>query len=110
MNIFVFFANFLADMGEKPAKHELDRIDNNKGYDPTNCRWVETKINANNRENNHSITFRGKAQNIKQWAADLKCSHSALGYRLRSGWSVEEAFTTPFNHGNAWKRGTRKCV
>ena len=33
------FLNFLKDMGEKPNKLSLDRIDNNKGYFIENCKW-----------------------------------------------------------------------
>lgn len=43
------FENFLADMGEKPPRHDLDRKDNNLGYTPGNCRWVPHRKNCENR-------------------------------------------------------------
>ncbi|MER6976009.1 hypothetical protein [Streptomyces carpinensis] len=43
------FANFLADMGERPPGLELDRIDNNRGYEPNNCRWTDRSTQMKNR-------------------------------------------------------------
>jgi hypothetical protein len=43
------FENFIKDMGVCPEDHEIDRIDNNKGYSKDNCRWTTTKVNSRNR-------------------------------------------------------------
>jgi len=101
------FKNFLDDMGERPEGTTLDRRDGARGYEPDNCRWATPVEQTNNLRTNRKVTYQGRTQNIKQWAAEFGCSHQAIAYRLNTGWSVEDAFCTPFDHGNGWKRGER---
>lgn len=76
------FANFLEDMGERPEGMTLDRIDNNKGYSPENCRWAtssDQKFNSRIRIDNtsgHTGIYWSTAN--RKWQAKISRKH--IGY------------------------------
>lgn len=70
----------------------IDRIDNNKGYSPENCRWVTVKEQNNNTRSNRMITFEGKTQTMAEWADEVGIKYACLEARInRLGWSLERA-------------------
>lgn len=90
------YENFLMDMGECPSeKFTIDRIDNNLGYSPGNCRWATKLEQARNQSSNHLLTFNGKTLCITEWAEETGINNRTLRTRLRKGWSIEQTLTTP---------------
>ena len=70
----------------------IDRINNLSGYSPENCRWATVKQQNSNKKTNKFLTFNGKTQTVKEWEDELKIR---LNFRLKNGWSIEDALTTP---------------
>lgn len=90
------FGQFYADMGPRPSnKHSIDRIDNNGGYCKENCRWTTRDVQNRNTRQNRILSHNGEAKTITDWAADLNTKQSTIQGRLKRGWTIEKAVTTP---------------
>ena len=70
----------------------IDRIDNEKGYSPENCRWVDRKTQNRNYSRNHLITYMGKTQCIADWAEELNINRATILFRIKSGKPLDEVF------------------
>lgn len=78
----------------------LDRIDNDKGYYPGNCRWADREIQDNNKQQSRKLEYKGKIKSIEQWAKEYNINRSTLVNRLNKGMSIKEALETPIKGGN----------
>lgn len=87
------FAAFLADMGSRPDRTTLDRIDVNGDYTPENCRWANAKQQANNKRSNHLIEMNGETRTLQSWCTQFGLEPSKVRYRLKRGWPLVKAFS-----------------
>ena len=93
---FTAFCRWAKDNGWQHGL-EIDRIDNNGGYEPSNCRFVTKVVNCRNKENNRIIEFRGESKILAEWAEQINVPAGMLHQRInRRGWSIERALTTPY--------------
>lgn len=107
------FFKWALDNGYKDGL-TLDRIDNNKGYSPENCRWATAKEQANNRRSCVMITYNGKTQNLMQWCEELELDYKLIHNRIHKlKWSFEKAVSEPVDevkrNGRVFEKRHTKC-
>lgn len=73
----------------------IDRIDNDKGYSPDNCRWSDRKTQSLNRRTNHILEYNGECKTIEEWSTIVGIEYGTLWNRINLGWDVSRALTEP---------------
>lgn len=95
-NDFWVFASF---WGEPPFEFaSMDRIDNDGGYSPTNCRWASAKQQTRNQRKTIYVDIDGQRVSAIELAESAGMDRSTLMRRLARDSSIERALYGP--HGN----------
>jgi hypothetical protein len=94
------FARFYSEMSEGYQKgRQIGRIDNERGYSKSNCRWETPKQQQRNKTNTRYVeTPIGKMQ-VSEAAEAFGLSAPCILHRISAGWDAERTFFTPSQRG-----------
>lgn len=73
----------------------IDRIDNDKGYSPDNCRWVSMKEQSVNKRTAVIVEIDGEIKPLKEWCSIFKISYSCVMHRIAR--RLRNPFTSRYN-------------
>jgi len=85
------FESFLEDMGPRTGNLSIDRVDNNKGYSPDNCKWATKEVQGRNKRNNRIITINGVEKVFIEWLEHTNTNKSTFYGRQRRGLSDRQS-------------------
>lgn len=103
--LYSSFEEFFADVGPRPKGMTLDRIVNDQGYRPRNCRWATVAEQRNNTRSNVILAAFGRTRNRTQWATEFKINVTTLADQIKGGWPVEKALTAPSRNRRKRSKG-----
>lgn len=96
------YEDFKRDMGDTCKDGlTIGRKDNNAHYCKDNCKWETPAQQNRNYSRNVHLTFGGRTMVMSDWAREFCMGPSTLQMRIKSGWSVQKALTTPVKKWSA---------
>lgn len=101
------FYAFFVDMGECPEGYTLERIDNDKGYHPENCRWATRKEQCSNTTKTIKLTYKGITLCAADWAEKIGIPKTTLYSRIKSKLPIEKILS-PVSL-QQWSHGTQRA-
>lgn len=104
---WVDFGNFLDDTGQPPLGMTLDRIDNDDGYKPSNCRWATAREQAAHKSNSVFIRFMNTTLTAYQWSELLEVRKDRIYDGLNAGKTGVQIVENIFRNGEKEKIKSR---
>ena len=95
LNSFQLFYEWAMSNGYQ-QNLSIDRIDNDKGYSPENCRWITMKQQCRNTRQNVMLSYNGETMCVTDWATKLGLSRFTLYGRIRKGWPIKDVLAAPY--------------
>ena len=102
--VFYEYVSKLPDFGT--PTYSLDRIDNDKGYEPGNVRWASKRTQAINRRHCKKYEYNGAEYTASELAEISGLAYGAIKRRLRNGWSIQRIMETPSRNRSNSQRTT----
>lgn len=93
-NNFLNFYNWSIKNGYK-ENLTIDRIDNNKNYEPNNCRWATYQMQNDNLPNAIKIKYQNKIYTLTEICQMTGLTKKCIRTRYERGWSPERIIETP---------------
>lgn len=82
---------FFEDMGTRPHRASLDRIDVNGNYEPGNCRWATTMEQGSNKRSNSFFNIGGELLHLAEVSRRYNIAEATFSRRIKTGMSTEDA-------------------